>query len=416
MRAPKGMLDVLPPESDRWIELATRFAARAARFGYGLLLTPIVEHYEVFQRIGETTDVVSKEMYEFVDRGGRHLALRPEGTAPVARAFVEHRPPVPWKVWYLAPNFRAERPQAGRYRQHWQVGAEVLGVDDPDVDVEMISLLAGFYRDLGLRDVTLLLNSMGDTETRSRYREVLLAHWRAHAKLLGDELARAEVNPLRILDSKRPDWQQVIEQAPMLSDYMTDEAATRFTRVQEGLTALGLPFTVAPRLVRGLDYYTSILFEYQSAAFDASQNAIGGGGRYDHLVEEMGGPPTPSIGFGAGVERILLACEAENVLSPPTARVEVFVVVAAETSDAVTLVDDLREHGFATDRSYGGRSLKRQMAAANASGAAWTVILGEKEAARGMVAVKNMASGEQCEVSREQLVAWLQEQKGNEPQ
>ena len=416
MRAPKGMLDVLPPESDRWIELATRFATRAARFGYGLLLTPIVEHYEVFQRIGETTDVVSKEMYEFVDRGGRHLALRPEGTAPVARAFVEHRPPVPWKVWYVAPHFRAERPQAGRYRQHWQVGAEVLGIDDPDVDVEMISLLAGFYRDLGLRDVTLLLNSMGDTETRSRYREVLLAYWRAHATLLGDELARAEVNPLRILDSKRPDWQDVIEQAPTLTDYMTDAAATRFARVEDGLSALGLPFTVAPRLVRGLDYYTSTLFEFQSGAFDASQNAIGGGGRYDHLVEEMGGPQTPSIGFGAGIERILLACEAENVLPPPTARVEVFVVVAAETADAVTLVADLREHGFASDRSYGGRSLKRQMAAANASGAAWTVILGEKEATRGMVAVKNMASGEQCEVSREQLVAWLQEQKGNEPQ
>jgi histidyl-tRNA synthetase len=280
----------------------------------------------------------------------------------------------------------------------------------------MISLLAGFYRDLGLRDVSLLLNSMGDTETRSQYREVLLEHWRAHATLLGDELARAEVNPLRILDSKRPDWQDVIEQAPIVTDYMTDAAATRFARVREGLTALGLTFTVAPRLVRGLDYYTSILFEFQSGAFDASQNAIGGGGRYDHLVEEMGGPPTPSIGFGAGIERILLACEAENVLPPPTVRVDVFVVVAAETSDAVTLVSDLRERGFATDRSYGGRSLKRQMAAANASGAAWTVILGEKEAARGMVAVKDMASGEQSEVAREQLVAWLHEQKENEPQ
>src|SRR5215471_14394630 len=200
MRAPKGMLDVLPPESDRWIELVMRFATRAARFGYGLLLTPVVEHYEVFQRIGETTDVVSKEMYEFVDRGGRHLALRPEGTAPVARAFVEHRPPVPWKVWYLAPNFRAERPQAGRYRQHWQVGAEVLGVDDPDVDVEMISLQAGLYRDLGLRDVTLLLNSMGDAPSRDAYRAVLLDYWRAHAATLGDDMDRAELNPLRILD------------------------------------------------------------------------------------------------------------------------------------------------------------------------------------------------------------------------
>ena len=235
MRAPKGMLDVLPPDSARWIEVVARFAARAERFGYGLLLTPIVEHYEVFARVGETTDVVRKEMYDFVDRGGRRLALRPEGTAPVVRAFVQHRPPTPWKVWYLAPNFRAEQPQAGRYRQHWQLGAEVIGIDDPDVDVEIIELLWGFCRDLGLRDVRLLVNSMGDAETRARYREVLLAYWHAHAELIGAEMERAEANPLRILDSKRPDWIEMLERAPQLGEYLSDASAEHFARVQEGL-------------------------------------------------------------------------------------------------------------------------------------------------------------------------------------
>src|SRR4051812_32237392 len=177
MRAPKGMLDVLPPDSARWTELVARFAELATRFGYGLVVTPIVEHYEVFQRVGESTDVVRKEMYDFVDRGGRRLALRPEGTAPVVRAFAQHRPPLPWKVWYVAPNFRAEQPQAGRYRQHWQLGVEVLGVDDPEIDVEVIALMHGFYRDLGLRDITLFVNSMGDAESRNAYRAVLLDYW-----------------------------------------------------------------------------------------------------------------------------------------------------------------------------------------------------------------------------------------------
>ena len=222
MRAPKGMLDVLPPDSARWIEVVGRFAARAERFGFGLLMTPIVEHYDVFARVGETTDVVRKEMYDFVDRGGRRLALRPEGTAPVVRAFVQHRPTTPWKVWYLAPNFRAEQPQAGRYRQHWQLGAEVIGIDDPDVDVEIIELLWGFCRELGLRDVGLLLNSMGDAETRARYREVLLAYWHVHADLIGAEMERAEANPLRILDSKRADWSDMLERAPQLGEYLSD--------------------------------------------------------------------------------------------------------------------------------------------------------------------------------------------------
>ena len=410
MRTPKGMLDVLPPESGRWTDVVTRFATRAQRFGFGLLVTPTVEHYEVFQRVGATTDVVTKEMYTFHDRGGRHLALRPEGTAPVVRAFVQHRPPVPWKVWYLAPNFRAEQPQAGRYRQHWQLGVEVLGVDDPDVDVEVIALLWGFYRDLGLRDLTLFVNSMGDAESRARYRDVLLEHWRAHGDLIGDEMERAEANPLRILDSKRPDWQDMLEQAPQLGEYLTDASAAQFERVQLGLSQQGIPFEIAPRLVRGFDYYTGTVFEVQSGALDAAQNAVGGGGRYDGLAEEMGGPSTPGIGFGAGIERVLLACDAEGVLPAPAARVDVFVVDFVGTTEAGLVLAELRENGLAADRSYGSRKAAKQLAAADRSGARWAVLLGADEALRGAVAVKDLRSGEQHEVRRDEIAAWLRTQ------
>ena len=415
MRAPKGMLDVLPPESARWTELVARFAARAERFGYGLLLTPIVEHYEVFQRVGETTDIVRKEMYEFVDRGGRRLALRPEGTAPVVRAFVEHRPVTPWKVWYLAPNFRAERPQAGRYRQHWQLGAEVIGVDDPDIDVEVIDLLHGFYRELGLRDVQLLLNSMGDAESRDRYRAVLLEHWRAHAALLGDEMERAEANPLRLLDSKRPDWQDMLATAPNIGSYLSDASASHFAHVQAGLSQLGIAYVNTPRLVRGFDYYTSTVFEFAAGALDAAQNAIGGGGRYDRLAEEMGGPAAPSIGFGSGIERVLLACDAEGVLPAPSARVDAFVVDLVGTPDAALVLSELREAGIAADRAYGGRSARRQFGAADRSGALWAVVIGARESEQGLVAVRDLRSGEQVEVKRKEVAAWLAAKKDEAP-
>ena len=238
-------------------------------------------------------------------RAGGALALRADGTASAVRAYVQNRPVLPWKAWYVAPNFRYERPQKGRYRQHWQVGVEVLGVDDPDIDVEVIALADGFYRELGLRRYRLSVNSMGDAESRAAYREVLLEYWRRHADVLGDEMARAEANPLRILDSKRADWQDMIERAPQIGEYLSPESAQQFERVQEGLQVLGIDFEIAPRLVRGLDYYSGTTFEFASDALDAAQNAIGGGGRYDRLAEDMGGPPTPGIGFGIGIERVL---------------------------------------------------------------------------------------------------------------
>ncbi len=413
-RAPKGVHDVLPPDSGRWVEIVARFAERARRYGYGLAITPMFEHVEVFQRVGEHTDVVAKEMYELTDKGGRRLALRPEGTASVVRAYVQHRPTPPWKVWYVAPNFRYERAQKGRYRQHWQLGVEVLGVDDPDVDVEVIALLAGFYRDLGLTDVRLLLNSMGDAQTRPAFVAALRNHFLRHGAALGEEfLARVEANPMRVLDSKLEEWQDVIESAPQLTEHLSPGAADAFERVQDGLRALRIHFEIAPRLVRGFDYYTGTTFEFQSAALDAAQSAVGGGGRYDGLAEEFGGPPTPGIGFGTGLERIVLALDALGA-PIPVGGTEVFVVDGLGDGAGTvigTLVEDLRTEGFAVERAYGGRSVKAQWKAADKSGAAVTVMVGRDEYHRDAVAVKVLATGEQVEVPRPGLVAWLMSRK-----
>lgn len=423
-RAPIGVHDVLPPESGRWADVVTRFARRAGIFGFGLIQTPLFEHIEVFRRVGEHTDVVSKEMYEFRDKGDRHLALRPEGTASVVRAYVQHRPLPPWKVWYFAPNFRYERPQKGRYRQHWQLGVEVLGLDDPAIDIEVIALAAGFYSDLGLRDLRLIINSMGDPEGRGAYVEALRSHLLNNSDLnnsdlnnsdaLGPEFVeRVEANPLRVLDSRNPEWQSVIETAPLISDHLSPDASAHFEAVKAGLNALGIEFEVDGRLVRGFDYYTRTTFEFQSTALDAAQNAVGGGGRYDGLAEAMGGPSTPGIGFGIGVERLLLALDAEDVVSNAGGNSQsVFVIDGLSGADdllLLTITSSLREAGISTERAYGGRSLKAQWKAADRCGARYGVMIGKAELERESVAVKDLETGEQIEVRRDQLVSWLQE-------
>jgi histidyl-tRNA synthetase len=411
-RAPVGTHDVLPPDSEEWMRLVSTFAERATRFGYGLVVTPVFENVEVFERVGAGTDVVRKEMYEFEDRGGRRLALRPEGTASVVRAYVQHRPTPPWKTWYLAPNFRYERPQKGRFRQHWQLGAEVLGVDDPDVDVEVIALAHGFYEALGLKRVTLLVNSMGAPADRHGYIKVLQSYLLEHAGDLGEKFAtRAEQHPLRLLDAKEPDWQDVIERAPQLTEHLSDASREHFERVQRGLDAIGIDYELAPRLVRGFDYYTSTTFEFASDALDAAQNAVGGGGRYDQLAEEMGGPPTAGIGFGIGVERVLIACEAEGALGGVEARLDAFVVDGVGDGTAAVLVHALRESGLRADRAYGGRSVKAQWKLADRAGAAYGVMVGRDEVTREMVAVKHMATGEQLEVPSAQVAGWIRERR-----
>jgi len=410
LRAPAGTHDVLWPESARWEVLVGEFARRARLAGFGLVVSPMFEDAALFRRgIGGESDVVRKEMYEFADRGGRDVALRPEGTASIVRAFVQHRPPVPWKAWYATPAFRYERPQAGRYKQHHQLGVEVLGTDDPYVDVEVVALAAGLYEWLGLRQVDLTVNSMGCAACRGAYVEVLRAYLEQHRSELCDEhRERFSVNPLRVLDCKRPACRAVIEGAPRITDHLDDACAAHLERVRQGLDTLGIVHRLEPRLVRGLDYYTRTTFEFAALSLDAAQNAVGGGGRYDGLAEALGGPPTPGIGFGIGIERLLLACDAEGVfpLSPPAP--DAFVVDLTGGTHALALVDELRRAGLAAVRSYDDRSPRAQFKQADRSGARYALVVGPDEAARGIVTVRPMRhDGDQEPVERDAVVRWL---------
>ena len=383
-----------------------RFATLVERAGYGMVSTPLFEDVGVFSRVGEGTDVVRKEMYDFEDKGGRRLALRPEGTAPVVRAWVEHRPPLPWKTWYVAPAFRYERPQAGRYRQHLQLGIEVLGTPDADVDVEVISLLWDLYTGLGLQRALLLINSLGDPVCRPAYLDSLLAYLEERRESLCDEhRTRWAENPLRVLDCKREKCREATRNAPRMVDALCGPCAEHFERVQDGLGALGIPFAIETRLVRGLDYYTRTTFEVQASALESAQNGIGGGGRYDGLVELLGGPPTPGIGFGTGVERVLLACDAEGVFPVPASPVQVFVVDSAGGEEARDLTAELRRAGVACDRAYDGRSMKAQFRAADRSGARLAVVIGTEERTSGKVKVQALDADRTELVDRAEVVA-----------
>ena len=405
LRAPVGTKDVLPPESARWTRLIGQFATHAGNAGYGLVQSPMFEDVAVFQRVGETTDVVSKEMYDFEDKGGRRIALRPEGTASVCRAFVQHRPVTPWKVWYAAPTFRYERPQAGRYRQHHQLGIEALGASDPDLDVEVIALADGFLRSLGLRRVTLVVNSLGAPEDRRSFTAALTDFLERNRDALAPEDRKnITANPLRVLDSKREATREVTRTAPSILDHLSDGARRHFERVQDGLGALDLDFIVEHRLVRGLDYYMHTTFEFQAEALDAAQNTICGGGRYDGLVEALGGPATPGIGFGAGIERMLLACDAEGVFATPASLVDVFVVDVVGGDAARDLTARLRAAGISADRAFDGRSMKAQMKGADRSGARLALVVGDQELSEGTVGLRDLRSREQESVRREDIV------------
>jgi len=411
-QTPRGTQDILPPESSRWIEVVRTFVERARRFCYELVVTPVFEHVEVFNRLGEGTDVLTKEMYEFADRGNRRLALRPEGTAPVVRAYVQHKKHGPWKVWYLAPLFRYERAQRGRYRQHWQLGVEVLGLDDPDVDVEVIAFGHGLLRELGvLGRTTLLLNSMGDKDGRARYADVLRRYLLDHGAELGGEFrARAEANPLRVLDSKDPALQDVIERAPQLTEHLGEGSRVHFEQVQRGLDELEIHYELAPRLVRGFDYYTSTTFEFVSDALDAAQNAILGGGRYDTLTEEMGGQPTAGIGFGMGIERLLIAADELGALAGSEPHPDVYVIdELAGGRETLTLTQELREAGLRVERSYGNRSASAQRKAADRARPAFVVTIAPEQFGRGEVLVRKPPEREAIEVPRDQLAGWLRD-------
>jgi histidyl-tRNA synthetase len=398
-RAPIGTQDVLPPESARWQALIATFARLADTFGYGLIQSPMFEDIGVFHRLGEGTDVVTKEMYDFRDKGDRHIALRPEGTAPVARAWVQHRPPTPWKVWYVTPAFRYERPQAGRLRQHHQVGVEVIGSPDPDVDVEVIALGHWFLAGLGLRRYRLVLNFMGTPADRAAYATQLQAWLTERAgDLAPGDVEKIATHPLRVLDSKAPETRAVLVDAPTMAESLDAASVAHGERVQAGLRSLGIDFAVDPTLVRGLDYYTHTLFEFQSDALGTAQSTILGGGRYDGLIEQLGGPATPGIGFGGGIERALLTCDAEGTFPGPEHRLDAFVVDTTGGSAAVVLTHRLRAEGLLTDRAFDGRSMKAQMKAASRSGARFAVIVGEEELAAERVTLRDLETGEQSAV------------------
>lgn len=405
------MRDILPPESNRWTSFVDTFRSVMSLAGYGQVIAPLVEDIGVFQRVGVATDVVTKEMYDFVDKGDRHIALRPEQTASICRAFVQHRPPTPWKVWYTGPNFRYEKPQRGRYRQFDQVGIEVLGPDDPDVDVEVISLGWEFLKALGLREVTLLVNSLGESDERAAFSNGLESYLRKRASELSEEsLKTLERNPLRVLDSKREQDRSVIEGAPSIEDFLGEKSKDHFSRVRTGLELLGIPFRMDPRLVRGLDYYRQTTFEFVGGTIESAQNALGGGGRYDSLVEDLGGPATPGIGFAIGLDRTLLACDDEGVFPAPGIDLDVFVVDTTGGLEALQICRELRLSNISADRAFENRSMKSQMKAADRSGARLAVIIGEDERSAGIALVKSLRSElEQESVPRSDLSSRIRE-------
>jgi histidyl-tRNA synthetase len=386
-----------------WEGTIATFAEFAFRYGFTLALTPMFEDVGVFNRgIGENSDVATKEMYVFQDRGERTYALRPEGTASIVRAFVQHQPTTPFKAWYVTPAFRYERPQAGRYRQHHQLGVEVLGSDDPAVDVEVITLAWRFYEALGLTRVRLLINSMGHAECRSRYVDVLRGHLEEYRDQLCDEHQKTwSQNPLRVLDCKKPECIAVTSEGPLLPDFLCADCAAHFDAVRRGLSELGVDSVLEPRLVRGFDYYTRTTFEFVADALGSAQNAIGGGGRYDGLAEQLGGKPTSGIGFGSGIERLLLARGAEDVHEPLINRTpDVFIVDTTGDDVASALADQLRVAGLAVQRAFDGRSMKSQMKLADRSGARVALLVGPQELAAGQVTMRDLRSAEYEQVQR----------------
>jgi histidyl-tRNA synthetase len=413
IKAPRGTFDVLGEAASARAALEARARSILEAAGYERIETPVFEATELFARgVGKSTDIVRKEMFTFEDQGGRSLTLRPEGTAPVCRAYVEHgmhkrRQPV--KLWYLSCFFRHERAQAGRYRQFWQLGAEAIGSEDPAVDAELIWLLAALLTEIGVTGLRLRLSSLGSQESRSEYRERLQAHLRANQASLSEEVrSRIELNPLRAFDSEDPGTKRVMESAPLLLEHLSAPDVEHFAHVRELLDVAGVAYELDPTLVRGLDYYMRTVFEFTSDALGA-QSGVGGGGRYDGLIELLGGPPTPGMGWAAGIERMLLARELDgagagrDAQPAPPVPVELFVALDGRRSDLRTvafgLVSEARSAGLSAQMELGGRSLKGQLGHAGALGARYVAIVGEDQ-----TVLKDMQGGGQQPVATDTIV------------
>jgi histidyl-tRNA synthetase len=407
-RAPKGTADMLPSTATAWERLSRIATETFSRYGYAPVYTPLFEYTEVFTRgIGEATDIVSKEMYTFEDKGGRSITLRPEGTASVVRAALEHSLTANGqfaKLYYAGPMFRYERPQKGRMRQFWQIGAELLGAAEPSADAELITMLWRFFEACGIpaANMRLLINSMGDENCRPAYRDKVAEFIRSHSDGLCDECnRRADTNPLRAFDCKNPGCKEIMAEAPLLRDELCDDCAAHYAAVKRYLDDLGLPYVEDPSLVRGLDYYTRTVFEVQADAGLGSQNAIGGGGRYDRLMEEYGGQHTPSLGFALGFERTLLAMEAAGVSVGEGRRSDIYVARLDESGAQASfeLLSALRDAGLSADMDHQGKSLKAQMKAADRLGARFVLILGPDELAAGEATLRDMSTKEERRVA-----------------
>ena len=403
LQAPKGVSEYFPDRSEIFEFVRETLIGSAKGAGYQLIELPVFEDTELFKRgVGESTDVVSKEMYTFEDRGGRSITLRPEGTAGVMRSVIEHnldRGQLPVKVWYSGAFFRAERPQAGRYRQFYQVGIEAIGLNDPEIDVEVIAVAQRAFTNLGLKNYSLEITSLGDAESRARYTKDL-REFISTLNLDEETARRADINPLRLFDDKRDEIKTAMSSAPILLEYLSEESAAHFARVQELLTALGIAYTVNKRMVRGLDYYTGTAFEFVHHGLGA-QSGIGGGGRYDGLMAQLGGSELSGIGFGIGVDRCVLACEAEGIALPDSIALDLFIVPISSSAKggAVLLAERLRSAGLQVDIAYGDRSLKGGMKAADKSRARFSLVLGDDEVTSDLASLKNMKTGESRSVT-----------------
>ena len=415
--APKGVSEYLPPRSNIFDHIVQTLKIPALAAGYELIELPIFEDTELFTRgVGASTDVVTKEMYTFEDRGGRSLTLRPEGTAGVIRAVIEHgldRASLPVKLFYHGPFFRAERPQAGRYRQFYQFGIEAIGSDDPYLDAEVISIAYQGYRKLGLKNFELQITSLGDSDSRISHRKDL-DEFIAGLNLDEETRNRALKNPLRLFDDKRDEIKDAMSKAPLLLDYLNAESRENFEQVKSALDSLGIAYQVNPRMVRGLDYYTGTTFEFVHSGLGA-QSGIGGGGRYDGLMELLGGSKLSGIGFGLGIDRILLALEAEaetgQLLPGELKYIDLYVIALGDQARSMcfTLVDSLRKEGFVVEQNFGDRSLKAAMKAADKSGARFAIVLGDSELESASVELKEMSSGALTSVSLTSLAKTLAE-------
>jgi histidyl-tRNA synthetase len=412
-QAPRGTSDILPDEQAYWRFIEQRVGRSAQLYGYERIDTPAFEDTKLFARsVGEDTDIVTKEMYTFEDRGGSSLTLRPEGTASVCRAYLEHglhNQPQPVKLYYIASIFRYERPQAGRFRQHYQFGFEAIGEGDPALDGEVIDMAWRFFADMNLRRLTLQLNSIGCKKCRPNYLDSLQNYYTGHAlELCPDCQTRLKRNPLRLLDCKNDKCQLVATAAPRSVDHLCSECAEHFNQLKRYLELLKLPFNVNHRLVRGLDYYTRTVFEIQPEAGGA-QSTLAGGGRYDDLIEELGGKPTPAIGFAAGMERLILNLKEQKVAIPPLAKPQVFIACLGDEAKATAtkLASELRGAGMGVVTALGDKSLKAQLRQANSLGVRYAVIIGEEEVEAGMVVLRDMVSAEQKSVAVGELAKLL---------